>query len=154
MRNDRSQFLWIVVSILLLFNFSPELYAAQDNIELAENYIPKLEKMLHENIASFWLVKSPDHENGGYIINFGHKGELKPGGTKMIVTQARTLWLFSRLARAGYGRQEHLKAAELGYQFLTEKMWDQENGGFYWEVDTTGGKKLQSRKRDHKFVSS
>jgi len=37
----------------------------------------------------------------------------------MIVTQARMVWLFSRLAREGYGdTEEYLDAAELGYDFL------------------------------------
>ena len=109
-------------------------------------YIPKLEKNLKENIAAFWLSKSLDLANGGYTINFGPKGEPKGPGTKMIVTQARTVWLFSRLVRAGYGGPEHLKAAEHGYRFLKEKMWDAKNGGFYWEVDATGNQKLKPRK--------
>ena len=109
-------------------------------------YIPKLEKNLKQNIAAFWLSKSLDHTNGGYTINFGPKGEPKGPGTKMIVTQARTVWLFSRLVRAGYGGQEHLQAAEHGYHFLKEKMWDAKNGGFYWEVDASGNKKLKPRK--------
>jgi len=143
MRNSRNQFLWILVIIL---GFSPDLNAAQDNVKPADSFLPGLEKMLNENIASFWLTKSPDYENGGYIISFGPKGEQKPGWTKMIVTQARTLWLFSHLVRTGHGGQEHLKAAELGYKFMTEKMWDDKNGGFYWEVDATGEKKLQPHK--------
>ncbi|HEV8132132.1 MAG TPA: AGE family epimerase/isomerase [Acidobacteriota bacterium] len=112
----------------------------------AATYIPKLEKILKENIASFWYTKSLDHRNGGYVINFGPHGESKGGGTKMIVTQARTVWLFSRMARAGYGGKEYLDAAEWGYRFLKEKMWDAKNGGFYWEVDATGDKKLKPRK--------
>ncbi len=143
-RNSKGQFLLKVIFIFsALTTYS---YAARDNVELSETYIPKLEKMLNENIASFWLSKSPDYKNGGYTISFDSKGELKPDGTKMIVTQARTLWLFSRLIRAGYDRAEHLKAAETGYKFLTEKMWDRQNSGFYWEVDVTGDKKLQPRK--------
>jgi mannobiose 2-epimerase len=64
----------------------------------------------------------------------------------MIVTQARTMWLFTRLARAGYGDDEYIEAAGHGYRFLKEKMWDQENGGFFWEVDATGNEKLRPRK--------
>ena len=139
-------FFRMIASILIVSGLSSHLYAQRDNTGPAETYIPKLEKMLNQNIVSFWLSKAPDRENGGYIINFGPKGEDKQGGTKMIVTQARTLWLFSRLARAGYGGPEHLEAAELGYKFLTEKMWDKQNGGFFWEVDMTGEKKLQPRK--------
>ncbi|MEA3225214.1 MAG: AGE family epimerase/isomerase, partial [Planctomycetota bacterium] len=122
------------------------LYAATDRASLAKTYIPKFEKILKENIASFWYSRSLDRRNGGYTINFGPDGELKGAGTKMIVSQARTVWLFSRLARAGYGGDEYIEAADLGYCFLTEKMWDGKNGGFYWEVDATGDEKLKPRK--------
>lgn len=133
-------------AFLLCLALTATLYAAQDHQTLAQTYSPKLEKILKENIASFWYTKSLDRENGGYTINFGPKAELKGQGTKMIVTQARTVWLFSRLARAGYGSTEYLEAADLGYRFLKEKMWDAKNGGFYWEVDATGEKKLRPRK--------
>jgi mannobiose 2-epimerase len=142
----KTQFFCISMAVLMWSGGGAQLHAAPNNMKLAETYIPKLEKMLTENIASFWLSKAPDLENGGYTINFGPKGERKPGGTKMIVTQARTLWLFSRLVRAGYGGQEYLKAAERGYQFLTDKMWDHDHGGVYWEVDPSGNQKLQPRK--------
>jgi len=46
----------------------------------------------------------------------------------MIVTQARTVWLFCRLARAGYDGKKALDAAELGLDFLRDKMWDARNG--------------------------
>lgn len=120
--------------------------SAQSLDDLSRTYTPKLEKILTENIASFWYTKSLDRENGGYIINFGPQGEPKGPGTKMIVTQARTVWLFSRLARAGYRRNECLQAADHGYRFLKEKMWDPKNGGFYWEVDATGTKILKGKK--------
>ena len=128
------------------FRPHPATAAGATEAELADRYIPVLEKILTENIAPFWYDKSLDHDHGGYIINFGPAGESKGPGTKMIVTQARTVWLFSRLARAGYRRNDYLEAAELGYKFLRDKMWDQTNGGFYWEVDATGNKKLKPRK--------
>lgn len=145
-RHRKGQFFLAAAFILVISAFAAHSDATGNDKILAETYIPKLEKMLNENIASFWLSKSPDYENGGYIISFDSKGELKPGSAKMIVSQARTLWLFSRLIRAGYDGQKYQKAAETGYKFLTEKMWDQQNGGFFWEVDVTGDKKLQPRK--------
>ncbi len=120
--------------------------AAPNRASLAKTYIPRFEKILNENIASFWYEKSLDRRNGGYTINFGPDGDLKGEGTKMIVSQARTVWLFSRLARAGYGGGKYIEAADLGYRFLKEKMWDDKNGGFYWEVDATGDRKLKPRK--------
>jgi mannobiose 2-epimerase len=133
-------------AFIFFLSICPRLHAAQDRTELAEIYIPKFEKILKENIASFWYTKSLDRKNGGYTINFGPKGQPRGEGTKMIVTQARTLWLFSRLVRAGYGGSEYMEAADIGYRFLKEKMWDEKNGGFYWEVDVTGNEKLRPRK--------
>lgn len=136
----------IILFVLVLSGMSMPVRAAQDPIELADTYIPKLKTMLVDNIASFWLTKAPDYQHGGYTINMGPQGEIRTGGSKAIVTQARTLWLFSRLVRAGYGGDDYLAAAEHGYRFLKEKMWDSVHGGFYWEVDVTGDQALRPRK--------
>ena len=136
----------LIPVFIISLSVCSKLTAAQDRAELADNAIPRLEKVLQENIASFWYNKSLDQVNGGYTINFGPKGEPKGPGTKMIVTQARTMWLFARLARAGYEDENYVDAAEHGYRFLKEKMWDAENGGFFWEVDATGNEKLMPRK--------
>ena len=136
----------LIPVVIISLSVCSKLTAAQDRAELADNAIPRLEKVLQENIASFWYNKSLDQVNGGYTINFGPKGEPKGPGTKMIVTQARTMWLFARLARAGYEDEKYVDAAEHGYRFLKEKMWDAENGGFFWEVDATGNEKLMPRK--------
>jgi len=139
--------LWIApLCVFCVVAFSPRSATAVSEADLADRYIPRLERILTDNIAPFWYDKSLDREHGGYIISFGPAGELQAPATKMIVTQARTVWLFSRLARAGYRKQQYLDAAELGYRFLTEKMWDQAYGGFYWEVDVTGNKKLKPHK--------
>ncbi len=135
-----------VVIANIIFLGCPKLYAVHVEADPTKTYIPRLERILNENIVPFWRNKSLDLEHGGYTINFGPKGELKEGATKMIVTQSRMVWLFSRLARAGYDEKKHLKAAELGYRFLKEKMWDADYGGFYWEVDLTGDKKLNPKK--------
>jgi len=135
-----------ILALAVSLSICANLSAAPGRKALARTYIPKFEKILNENIASFWYSKSLDRQNGGYTIYFGPDGELKDKGTKMIVSQARTVWLFSRLARAGYEGDDYIEAADLGYRFLKDKMWDDNNGGFYWEVDATGDKKLKSRK--------
>lgn len=119
---------------------------AENAIALANSYIPRLETMLLDNVASFWLNRAIDRTNGGYLIDFDAQGTPRHGGPKMIVTQARTVWFFSRLARAGYHETENLAAAEHGYRFLRDKMWDPEHGGFYWEVDATGDNKRNTQK--------
>jgi mannobiose 2-epimerase len=46
------------------------------------------------------------------------------------------------MARAGRDVRKNLEAAEIGYRFLKEKMWDAKNGGFFWEVNPSGNRKL------------
>jgi mannobiose 2-epimerase len=142
----------VTIFLAILFLFQTPAAPAAVNVKPAigkpaiDREIGRLEKNLRRNILPFWLEKSLDRVNGGYTINFGPRGEAKGPGVKMIVTQARQVWLFARLARAGYCGAECLEAAEHGYQFLREKMWDARYGGFYWQVDATGEQKQKPNK--------
>ncbi len=129
---------------LLLFIF-PLLAAGE--IQPPASYVPIFEKTLRENILDFWFPKTLDKKNGGYTLNHDASGESKGDAPKGIVTQSRQVWLFARAARAGYGnKREMLQAADHGYQFLRNKMWDARNGGFYWSVDAAGNDKRQPKK--------
>jgi mannobiose 2-epimerase len=97
-----------------------------------------LERILTENILRFWYPGVIDTENGGYRLNHDLQGRWRGPAPKCIVTQARTVWFFSRLARSPYGTSAHLEAARHGYEFLRDRMWDRDFGGFFWEVDATG----------------
>jgi mannobiose 2-epimerase len=119
--------------------------AGQDGHSAAER-AARLGKILSRNIAPFWYPGCLDRENGGYRVNFGPSGKQRSLQNKMIVTQSRMLWYFSRMARAGHAGKEYLDAAELGYRFLKDRMWDAKSGGFYWEVDASGEKILVPQK--------
>jgi mannose/cellobiose epimerase-like protein (N-acyl-D-glucosamine 2-epimerase family) len=97
-----------------------------------------LERVLTQNIIPFWYPGVIDSNDGGYRLNHDLEGRCKGPANKCLVTQARTLWFFSRLANSPYGAPEHLEAARHGYDFLRHRMWDQQCGGFYWEVDSSG----------------
>ena len=99
-----------------------------------------LERLLLKNILPFWHPQVIDREDGGYRLNHDPKGQWKGTSNKAIVTQARTLWFYSRLMRTPYAKPEYLEAARHGFRFLRDRMWDAQHGGFYWEVDTAGGK--------------
>jgi len=105
-----------------------------------------LEKILNDNIVPFWYPNVIDMEHGGYRLNHDAEGNWRGTSDKYLVTQARTVWFFSRLARSKYGTEEHLQAAKHGYQFLRDKMWDKEFGGFYWAVDSTGAEATMPHK--------
>ena len=82
----------LILAFIIFLAISSYLPAAQDRTELANKTIPRLEKVLQENIASFWYNKSLDRVNGGYTINFGPQGEPKGPGTKMIVSVKQWCW--------------------------------------------------------------
>jgi len=100
-------------------------------------YIARLEEAL-ENIVAFWFPRCIDEAHGGYHLNHGTHGEDLGPGPKMVITQARMLWLCSRLAREGYRTPEMLAWADHGYRFLTEHMQDHRFGGYYWLARPNG----------------
>ncbi|WP_162179843.1 AGE family epimerase/isomerase [Bryobacter aggregatus] len=102
-----------------------------------DRLIVKLEKTLTENILGFWYPNTIDPA-GGYLLNHDVDGNPKGPGVRMIVTQARMVWFYSRMARWGHEPKNMLAAAEHGYRFLRSKMWDSKDGGFFWELDAGG----------------
>jgi cellobiose epimerase len=91
-------------------------------------------------VVRFWYPRVIDRVHGGYRVAFAADGTPMADGSKMIVTQARMLWLFARLARAGYRAPEMREAATHGYRFLADRMWDRQHGGYVWEVDESGAR--------------
>jgi mannobiose 2-epimerase len=88
-----------------------------------------LERILTQNIIPFWYPETVDSADGGYRLNHDLYGKWMGPADKDLITQARTVWFFSRLSRTRYGTTEHLDAARHGYTFLRERMWDKEWGG-------------------------
>jgi cellobiose epimerase len=118
-----------------------------------ESYVAEFEETLTENILKFWHPRTIDKENGGYNIRIGPNGEDQGPGPKALVTQARTVWFFARAARAGYGdRKALLAAADHGYRFLIERMWNAKHGGFAWELDAAG--RTATRPKIHMYGQS
>lgn len=112
----------------------------------AASHRQKMEKALRSNITDFWYPRTLDRTNGGYTIHAGPNGEPKGPGTKGIVTQARMVWFYAKLARTGYRKEDMLVAADIGFRFLRDRMWDRQHGGFYWEVDATGTQRIKPKK--------
>lgn len=97
-----------------------------------------LERILEQNIISFWYPQTIDRENGGYRLGRDLQGNGTKPKYKQLVPQTRILWFFSRLFNSQYGTDEYLKAAKHGYEFARDRLWDERFGGFYWEIDSSG----------------
>lgn len=105
-----------------------------------------LERLLLENILPFWLPRIIDHERGGFQLNHDLRGNYKGDAPRRLVTQARTTWFFARVARSAYSEPSHRDAADHGFAFLRDRMWDRSHGGFYWELSANGDAPTRSEK--------
>lgn len=105
-----------------------------------------LEDLLVNRILRWWYPDTLDVKDGGFRLNHDSSGHYRGPSTKGIVTQARETWFFSRVSRSPYGRPEHLDAARHGIEFLRDRMWDADHGGFHWHVDSTGTRVLRHEK--------
>ncbi len=105
----------------------------------------QLDIVLQKNILSFWLPRCLDEVHGGYHVNFNHYGGRNGRTSKGAVTQARLLWCFSSLAEARFDSGV-LAAANHGYEFFMEHLWDHEHGGLYWELEADGGRVVRADK--------
>lgn len=99
---------------------------------------PILERVLLENILPFWNQRVVDTRDGGYRLNHDGRGDWLGPAPKRLITQARTVWFYSRMANSSYAEPVHLEIARHGYAYLIGHLWDQDAGGFFWEVDPAG----------------
>ena len=104
-----------------------------------------LERSVREDVLSKWYPYSVDETYGGFFSTYTHDFQLTGPQDKMIVTQARHVWVNALCAEL-YPEVEHYKqSAAQGYNFLRNVMWDNQYGGFYGLVDRQGNVKSESK---------
>lgn len=85
-----------------------------------------------------WYPRVIDREHGGFLTEFTHDWGLTDDQHKMIVTQSRHLWSLSKLAERFPEHPEYATFARQGFEFLRDRMWDAEYGGFFQLVSRDG----------------
>ena len=119
------------------------------NLEKEENpsikesaLISELEFEAKENLLDKWYPLVLDSVDGGYFSDVTYDFKIGEHHTKMIVTQARHIWVNSKAALI-YNDTLYREYAKHGFEFLKNKMWDTKNGGFYNLVEKNGTPILQ-----------
>lgn len=115
------------------------------HIEEIIKYLNEAEKHLTNELLPFWTSRMIDHENGGYITHFDRDGFDTLEDEKSLIAQSRSVYTLSSAHRAGYGDGKLAAMAEHGVNFMIDKMWDEEHGGFYWMVDREGNVKVDNK---------
>ena len=91
---------------------------------------------LLDRVIPFWTKYSPDWEQGGYFTCLDRQGKVYDTD-KFIWLQNRQLWTFSLLYQQLEQRQEWLKIAQHGADFLAKYGRDAE-GNWYFALNRAG----------------
>jgi mannobiose 2-epimerase len=103
------------------------------------------ENHLIKELLPFWTSRMKDQINGGYITHFDKNGKDTGEDEKSLIAQTRCLYALSSAHRTGYGDGKYAELAKHGADFLIDKMWDKEFGGFYWMMDRIGNVKIDQK---------
>ena len=132
----KTWFLWLVVTLWIISCKTKEM----------DNYlgIPKIEILqARDELLTTWYPRILDHEAGGYFTNFEYDWKPSIDQPKMLVTQSRGLWTASIAAQVHPGQKVFREAADHGFNFLTEVMWDKDAGGFRQYADDPRDEELK-----------
>jgi mannose/cellobiose epimerase-like protein (N-acyl-D-glucosamine 2-epimerase family) len=103
------------------------------------------ENHLVNELLPFWTARMKDETNGGYLTHFDKNGKDSGEDEKSLIAQTRCLYTISSAYRAGYGKDKFASMAKHGADFLLDKMWDKEYGGFFWMMDRKGNIKIDQK---------
>ena len=110
-----------------------------------DQFRERVEKELKDGILGFWLSHSQDDKWGGFHGLIYNDNSKVLDADKGLIQNARNLWSFARAYN--YFKDEiYLDIAYRAKDYLLEKFWDNEFGGFIWLVNPDGTPK-NSRKQ-------
>ena len=102
-------------------------------------FAAETDSMLRRDVLDVWFPRTVDNQNGGFNSNFAR--DWKPDGSqgKFSVFQGRMTWISSQVAmRHPELKDKFLPIAEHGVEFLSNVLWDEKYGGFFWGVGDKG----------------
>lgn len=123
---------------ILLAGFTAVSCQKNETESVRLHYAEKLEDVIHSNILEKWYPASYDQEAGGYKSAFEFDFTPSEQQNKMIVSQARHLWTTSKAALDYPEISHYREGADLGFQFIRDKFWDKEHGGFHTLLSKEG----------------
>lgn len=115
------------------------------NSEQLKSYREEALHHLTTELLPFWEKRCIDQTNGGFITHFDKDGHDSGEDEKSLIAQTRSIYTFSAAHRAGYGDGRLAEMARHGVDFLIDKMWDNEHGGFFWLMDRKGNVKIDEK---------
>lgn len=109
-----------------------------DQNDMREKLADEIEYSIHHQLLNKWYPAALDKEYGGFLSNFTYDFQPEEKQEKMIVSQSRHVWTASKAAVYYPEKKEYQEIARQGFNFLRDKFWDQEFGGFHTLTDRSG----------------
>ncbi len=106
--------------------------------ERLQRLLGEVQGHLHNELVPFWLNHGHDETHGGFLTYLDKDGKPTGETVKTLVCQARMVFTYSSMYRAGYGGQQALDLARQGVDFLLEHFWDEEHWGWFWTTEQDG----------------
>jgi mannobiose 2-epimerase len=103
------------------------------------------ENHLLTELLPFWTTRMKDEVNGGFLTHFDKSGNDTGEDEKSLIAQTRCIYTIASAHRAGYGEGKLAALASHGVDFLINKMWDNQHGGFYWMMNRKGEVKIDQK---------
>lgn len=114
-----------------------------------EDSLPRqMEAELHA-IQRAWFPRCVDRQHGGFLCDFDHRWQPTGPQQKMLEFQARQTLAAARGAGDSPHAAELREAAEHGFRYLKDTMWDHGHGGWYHMLDRTGNPLEGATKHGH-----
>jgi len=104
-----------------------------------KSHLQELETILFEHIIDRFYPLCLDKKNGGYFCSIDRNWNLVRDQTKVIVTQARNVWVLSKIAKKYPEKKEYLEYAQHGFEWIKNQQWDHEFGGWFKTRSEDGG---------------
>ncbi|SHM73815.1 mannobiose 2-epimerase [Cyclobacterium lianum] len=98
----------------------------------------EIQHSIEKKMINKWYPSAYDTIYGGYISSFEYDFSPAAVQNKMIVSQARHLWTLSKLIERYPDTVHYKTGAKLGLRFISEKFWDDAEGGFHTLLDREG----------------
>jgi mannobiose 2-epimerase len=110
------------------------------------------ESVLRRHVLDAWYPRCLDVEHGGFLCDFDRAWQSCGPQEKLQEFQARQTWMAADAARAYPGEPHWREAAQHGFRFLNDVLWDHEAGGWYHLLDRAGRPLESGTKHTHGFA--
>src|ERR1051325_5407705 len=104
---------------------------------------------LRRHVIDVWFPRCLDLKHGGFLSGFGRDWQACGAQQKLLEFQARQTRAAAELIRYFPADEKLRQAAEHGFRFLREIMWDRQAGGWFHRTDRAGAPLESNTKHAH-----